>query len=107
MTGHEPVKLLQPDLRRALLDDLKDVEAASSATVNSAVAVVVQMLGHNHEEDDVHCDNLVGVLGQRSKYLIARLLQVEEELHQERSGSRPDVPQPPVGSPEPGAAPVP
>lgn len=80
----QPVKLLQPDLRHALLEALTSVDAASSATVNAAATTALDMLGHQHEADDLHCDNLLGVLGKQAKYLLVRLLQVEEELHQAR-----------------------
>ncbi len=107
MTAREPVKLLQPDLRQSLLEALDSVDTASAPTVSAAAGTVLDMLSHDHQADDVHCDNLVGVLGQQAKYLVVRLLRVEEELHRElirgRSGPRPPM----SAAPEPGAVPPP
>ncbi|MFB8236236.1 hypothetical protein ACFC58_06750 [Kitasatospora purpeofusca] len=103
----EPVKLLQVDVRRGLIEDLQTTNPASNATVAASVEIVVQMLGHKHTADDVQCDNLLGVLGQRAPYLLARLIRVEEELAQERARHRPDDAKAPDGAPEPGTTPTP
>ncbi|WP_033818568.1 hypothetical protein [Kitasatospora sp. MBT63] len=89
MTGE--LRLLQPDIRTDLLAALRTPDAAgtattaaSAATTASTVEIVLQMKGHEHEPEDLYCENLLGVLGQRAPYVLLRLLELEEELHQLR-----------------------
>ncbi|WP_030273000.1 hypothetical protein [Streptomyces sp. NRRL B-24484] len=110
MSGPERLKLLQPDVRADLIEALRTptgasiaLNAASPATVSASVRIVVEMRQHDHEPDDVFCENLVGHLGQRAPYLLQRLLELEEELHRLRTRSRPDAELEPAEGPDPGA----
>ncbi|MDH6129388.1 hypothetical protein [Kitasatospora sp. GP82] len=106
------VSLIPAELRRALLEELKGVEPASAAVVTGIAAAVQQMRDHDHERDDIHCDDQLGVLGQRAPFLLLRLLEVEEELHLLRArrghdgdddaGGSPAMPQSPGAGARPG-----
>ncbi|MER5638168.1 hypothetical protein ABT095_14565 [Kitasatospora sp. NPDC002227] len=90
MTGE--LKLLQPAVRADLIKALKaaDVTATPAAIIAATAEIVLQMKGHEHEPDDLFCQNLVGVLGQRAPYVLLRLLELEAELHRLRQRVGPD-----------------
>lgn len=77
---------LRPETLAALRELIGDVQPASDRTVAIIAATVAQRRDHDHHaggNEDLFCSNLTGWLGERTAYLISRLI-VEGERTEDR-----------------------